>query len=883
MRNAGSGVSHFFAIACVLVIPASVMAQELAADFWETDGPVHAIARSGGTVYIGGEFTYVGPATGPWAAADTADASVLFRTSIGGSVLAAAPDGSGGWFLGIEDDELNTVRVSLTHIRADGSASDRSLPVDGRILALTRSGSALYIGGSFVAFDGQPRNSIAALDVDTATLLPWDPGANSAVYALAVEDSTLYLGGAFTSLAGQPRNRLGAFDTRTGDLTPWAPEATSTVSTIAARGSSVYAGGGFTTIGGESRAYLAALDASTGAVTPWSSGLPRFYFPSAFAITDSTLYVGGAPPSFGGIPPDGFIAALESATGALRWIASANRRVEAVVVGRATVYAAGAFDWPRRYVLALSASTGALEEWDPKTSGPVHVLALSGPGVYVGGSFTSIGGRSRTCIAALDASTGKATAWDPAANAVVEALVVSGATLYAGGGFTHIGGQARNRIAALDASTGVATAWDPNANGDVYALAVGPSAVFAGGWYTTIGGQPRQNIAALDTQTGLATPWSPGADSPVNALALNGSTLYAGGRFLHVGGEPRDHLAALSVAGPVLPWRPRPNFAVQDLSVGGTTVFAAGEFTLVEDQNRPHVAALDGTTGELLPWNPEPSGQVLSIALNGSVLYVGGTFDRIAGQQRSCLAALDVVTGSATRWDPGANGSVEALWADGSTVYAGGRFTVVAGQRRRGLAAIADTLSVDVELFDLSARQEAADVTLRWRTGRETDIRSFRVLRSSGGAAFIALSPDVVPSTAHTYTFQDIQPPPGPTVYRVAEVTERGLIPHGWVELEILDVRQGMTFLEGATPNPFHGETSLHFVLGQDGPVTLAVYDSRGRCVRRLLRDLHARSGPHVVTWEGMDDDRKPVASGTYYVRLQIPARTWTRRLILLQ
>src|ERR1700709_109366 len=43
--------------------------------FWLTDGPVNAILATNGTVYIGGDFSYVGPRTGPLA---------LFNQSNGG-------------------------------------------------------------------------------------------------------------------------------------------------------------------------------------------------------------------------------------------------------------------------------------------------------------------------------------------------------------------------------------------------------------------------------------------------------------------------------------------------------------------------------------------------------------------------------------------------------------------------------------------------------------------------------------------------------------------------------------------------------------------------------------------------------------------------------
>jgi hypothetical protein len=179
----------------------------------------------------------------------------------------------------------------------------------------------------------------------------------------------------------------------------------------------------------------------------------------------------------------------------------------------------------------------------------VWKLLVSGPTVYVGGRFATIGGQPRNHIAALDEATGLATGWDPNANGDVYALAVSGSTVYVGGDFTTIGGQPRNHIAALDAATGLATAWDPNANDAVLALAVSGPTVYVGGEFTTIGGQPRSHLAAVGRTTGLALAWDPGASYRVWTFAASGSTVYVGGSFSRAGGQSRSGLAVFDLPG----------------------------------------------------------------------------------------------------------------------------------------------------------------------------------------------------------------------------------------------------------------------------------------------------------------------------------------------
>jgi len=124
-------------------------------------------------------------------------------------------------------------------------------------------------------------------------------------------------------------------------------------------------------------------------------------------------------------------------------------------------------------------------------------LILSGSVVYVGGSFTTIGGQVRNSIAALDINTGLATAWNPNANNYVRTLAISGSTMYAGGDFTAIGGQSRNRIAVIDTITGLATGWDPNANDRVFTIFVSRFIVYVGGDFTIIAGQARTYFVGL--------------------------------------------------------------------------------------------------------------------------------------------------------------------------------------------------------------------------------------------------------------------------------------------------------------------------------------------------------------------------------------------------
>src|SRR5690606_39793354 len=115
--------------------------------------------------------------------------------------------------------------------------------------------NVLYAGGGFNQVGRQTRNHLAAFTVadgvtseETATLLDWNPGANNWVETLAVHDNVLYAGGSFTQADSQTRNRLAAFTVANGatpgnsaTLLDWNPGANSSVETLAVHNHVLYA------------------------------------------------------------------------------------------------------------------------------------------------------------------------------------------------------------------------------------------------------------------------------------------------------------------------------------------------------------------------------------------------------------------------------------------------------------------------------------------------------------------------------------------------------------------------------------------------------------------------------------------------------------------
>jgi hypothetical protein len=632
-----------------------------------TDGPVHAITRVGNTIYLGGQFSEVGPRTGPSVAIDATTGTVagLLPQVSGGQVRAVAGDGSGGWYIGGDFTHVGGLaRNWLAHVLANGSVDATFNPnpsgAYGAVYALMYFGGTLYVGGDFTSIGGQTRHELAQLD-SSGNATSFNPAPDSTVHALAAHSgtathpSTLFVGGDFTAIGGQSRLGLAELDL-SGNTLSWNPGDGGEVDALAVTGYGlaplhVYAGGQFTSVADQPISYLAEIDATGAAVTSFNANVSvSSLSPSvdAIAVSGSTLYVGGRFTSLGG--------------------------------------------QSRRYIGAVDSTNGAATSWNANADAPVDSLALSGNALYAGGDFTQIGGASRNHLAAIDATNGVATAWNPDANNRVEALAVSGTDVYAGGVFSSIGGTARSNLAAISAATGAPTAWDPGANGVVNALAVANGIVYAGGQFQTAGGTYRSNLAAIDATTGGATAWSPGASNPsdyVLSLAVSGAIVYVGGYFSSIGGQSRNSIAALDrTTGAVTAWNPSAPGLVNAISVSGGTVYVGGSFYTIGGATRHNLAALDSTTGKATAWNPAPNAGVQALAISGSTVYVGGGFTQVGSYLRNGLAAI-ATNGSVDPWNPRAtNSPVNALAVSGSTVYAAGSFSGVGATARRGLAAI---------------------------------------------------------------------------------------------------------------------------------------------------------------------------------------------------
>jgi hypothetical protein len=350
-------------------------------------------------------------------------------------------------------------------------------------------------------------------------------------------------------------------------------------------------------------------------------------------------------------------------------------------------------------VLAMTSAQAATPVPDTPGStagfnGVVRTVVYGGNGVvYVGGDFTAAvqGGQTiaRNHAAAVDESTGRLLPWNPNVSGVVRALTVDGSWVYVGGSFTKIGGHKHARVARVNATSGaVDNSFNPVVNSAVKAVAVGGSTLYVGGKFTVANGQAYSNLAAFDTATGaLRAAWHPQASDMVWSLQAANGWVYVGGQFKTMNGSTRGrYIASVDpTTGALQPGYSSPvTYRVLDLTVTSSTIYIAA------DGAGGHLRAL-GLNGQSR-WTSTADGAFESIAILGDTVYGGGHFGNVCttartGSQGVCLdgktkrgkfAAYDL-NGNLLPWSPQANSALGtwALDADPATgkLAAGGEWT----------------------------------------------------------------------------------------------------------------------------------------------------------------------------------------------------------------
>ena len=327
----------------------------------------------------------------------------------------------------------------------------------------------------------------------------------------------------------------------------------------------------------------------------------------------------------------------------------------------------------------------------PSTNANVFAMARIGDVLYIGGDFTSVGGRARSHLAAIDVRTGAVTDWDPGANREVWGLSAArdGGSVYATGKFGRVDGQRRPKVAEIDLA-GRVTSWSPRiAGGRGTTVLATPDAVYVGGRFSSANGQSREYLAALDPVTGATLGFDAQLDQQVWDLEMApDGRLWAAGNFRYVRGETVRGVAELDpVTGAPTAFRPAIRVATRDLVVGPSPdrvyVAAAGPGGRV-------IGYDTSTASGALLWSLHVDGDLQAIDATATRVFAGGHQAAYFGGSPSVhnTLAVDADTGDVAAWGVttvNGKGAWEML-VTGEGLWVAGHFERIAGETHPGIA-----------------------------------------------------------------------------------------------------------------------------------------------------------------------------------------------------
>ena len=679
-----------------------------------TDGVVNVVREDSGTVYIAGDFSYVGPATGSAALIDRSTGTVNGSfPAVDGTVFAIEPDGGGGWFIGGDFTSVGGVaRAGLAHVDASFNlVAGFQADVNGPVYALHLSGANLFVGGSFDEIDAQSRLNIARVDATSGNVHSFNPQPDDTVRAITSDAGTIYFGGDFQNVATIARENAAATD-NAGALLAWNPELNNGAAfSMHAQSSRVFMCGEFFGIGGSSsgnpvhdRRRFAVVDAGgTGASAPEFEDIGLENTAHDLFMDGNTLYVVGTS---GDVRYSKDNAAVVDTSGDIAPQSdSADDDVRVSIPdGAGGWYIGGLFmqvGGVSRPGLARVGADGQLDtSFAPTLAGlnyvSIHALALSGSSLWIAGTATSA---SR--ITEVDASTGAVlSGWSlHVSGGVVNALLVEGTELFVGGDFTQLtsstsGSMARNSAASVNLTNGAITTTltGTNSTGEVHAFASDGTNLYVGGQFIQVNGSFRNHLAAVALSTGAVLSWNPNVDDRVNVLETDGTTLYAGGLFLNIGTSPRSRIASWDTATLTLSaFNPGPanTGEIHALRLDAGLLYIGGLFDSVGGISRDCLARVDASSGLIIDtWHPMRNAQrVWTISATGTSIFVGGDFNTLTKHRSGCVA-FDIPTQSLLGFDADITGGVaKGVTVQSGTVYLTGSFTQAQTTQRMRLAA----------------------------------------------------------------------------------------------------------------------------------------------------------------------------------------------------
>ncbi|HVK37482.1 MAG TPA: T9SS type A sorting domain-containing protein [Candidatus Kapabacteria bacterium] len=479
---------------------------------------VHALARDGSTLYVGGEFTRAGGLV----------ANYVARWDIASKAWSAIGEEAGR---GV----CNTVYSILV---------DRG---------------SLYVGGRFVVAGEIGAWRIARYDAGgwSALGIGLNNGTDNDVYALGSYRNEVYAGGRLSIAGGMRANQIARWDGQSWARLGGDPQlgVDGVVRALAINGDDIYVGGSFIAAGDAASSRIARWNRRTGAWTLLGAGTDGVVY--ALAATANEVYVAGRFTKAGGVAV-GNIARWHVATNT--WFPlgplgdnGIDGDVFALAVDRGKLYVGGSFttagDVPVRNLAQWDPAEGTWSPIGAGVNGDVNALAMAADGLYIGGDFTEAGGTLANYIARWEPATDRWVRLAGGPDDMVTAIAVVGRRVYVGGEFLTAGVARASHVGYWDLDAETWRALGDGLSGStlpaVYAIAADDRSVYVGGSFTRAGSVDASNVAHWDVRKGEWSALGSGVGNAalpsVFAAALDPTGLFVGGNFTRAGDKLSLH------------------------------------------------------------------------------------------------------------------------------------------------------------------------------------------------------------------------------------------------------------------------------------------------------------------------------------------------------
>ena len=780
-------------------------------------------------------------AAAPARAADPADDqwSGQFGVSgIDGTVECAIVDGTdlivGGLFTSAGNVPAhNVARWDGANWHALGSGAGEGL--DGTVYTLAVYGGSLYAGGYFSSTSGGGPllRSVARFDGTNWGAVGGGTNSGSAVFAMTLYAGNLVVGGSFSEVGSPPQLEDNVAAWNGSAWVSVAGGLDKIVRALTVYNGDLIAGGYFVD-------RLVRFDGST-----WSrvgDGFDPVGGIEALLVFNNILYVGG---SFYGVNGGGTPAANVTAWNGVTFAALG---AGCGAAGVDTVYALSSFAGKLIIGGNFQGPGAGLAQWNGSgftpmaggVVGTVKALANAPARLYAGGQFHESSVAARNLVGWINAPPSFVRV-NPTQG--VDDLVTHLGTwnnrLVVGGTFVYADGLKADGIALFDAASmaqlGTGLVGNLGARPVVYGSTPFGADLVIGGAFSQAGSVPAANVARWN-----GAAWSAlgvGFDDRVAALTLYASEVVAGGTFTHAldFNTAVNHLARWDGTR----WQPigggvsGAGEAINALAVFGGNLIVAGSFTAAGAVPANRIARWNGTTWSAL--GSGLNGSVTSLAVLGGQLFVGGFFTTAGGQPIANLARWDGASWSSA--DTGLNNPVLSLTATATSVYAGGYFSTAGGAAAANVA------------------QWNGSAWSRMGSGTDGDVQALAWYKDGiyAGGLFRHAG---LKSSEHLARWS----------LGATGVGEAGPAPEAFA-------------LSPAWPNPFAAATTVRFTLREAGSVRLTVFDAAGRLVSPP-RQVTRAAGPQTLEWDGRDADGAPVGPGIYFLRVETPSGSATRKVI---